>query len=53
MIIEDVNTVMEPQTVKKVLVAPDAVVWIEILEKEHMDLMRNGTWEQVKRPMDK
>ncbi|GMF23407.1 unnamed protein product [Phytophthora fragariaefolia] len=51
--IEAVNALMEPQTVQEALNAPDADKWIEALEKEWKDLMRNNTWELVERPKGK
>ncbi|KAE8965426.1 hypothetical protein PF005_g21575 [Phytophthora fragariae] len=53
LVIEAVNALMEPQTIDEALSGPDADKWIEALEKEHGDLMRNNTWELVERPKDK
>jgi hypothetical protein len=53
LVIEAMNTLMEPQTVQEALDAPDAGKWIGALEKEYKDLMRNNTWELVERPKGK
>ncbi|GMF24220.1 unnamed protein product [Phytophthora fragariaefolia] len=53
LVIEAVNALMESQTVQEALNAPDADKWIEALEKEWKDLMRNNTWELVERPKGK
>uniref|UniRef100_H3H3Z1 Reverse transcriptase Ty1/copia-type domain-containing protein n=1 Tax=Phytophthora ramorum TaxID=164328 RepID=H3H3Z1_PHYRM len=53
LVIEAVNSLMEPQTVQEALIAPDAGKWIEALEKEYIDLMRNNMWELVERPKGK
>ncbi|GMF40654.1 unnamed protein product [Phytophthora fragariaefolia] len=53
LVIEAVNALMEPQTVDEALQGPDAAKWIEALEKEYYDLMRNNAWVLVERPKGK
>lgn len=53
LMIEAVNSIMEPQTLEEALAAPDADQWIQALKKEYGDLMRNNTWELVERPKGK
>ncbi|GMF39835.1 unnamed protein product [Phytophthora fragariaefolia] len=53
LVIETVNSLMDPETVDDALSGPDAETWIEALQKEYGDLMRNNTWELVERPKDK
>ncbi|KAE8959622.1 hypothetical protein PR003_g32125 [Phytophthora rubi] len=44
---------MEPQSVDEAMQGPDAEKWIEALEKEYYDLMRNNAWVLVERPKGK
>ncbi|GMF44882.1 unnamed protein product [Phytophthora fragariaefolia] len=53
LVIEAVNVLMEPQTVDETLQGPDAEKWLEALEKEYYDLMRNNAWVLVERPKGK
>ncbi|GMF24868.1 unnamed protein product [Phytophthora fragariaefolia] len=53
LVIEAVNVLMEPQTVDEALQGPDAEKWIDALEKEYYDLMRNNAWVLVERPNGK
>ncbi|KAE9282446.1 hypothetical protein PF008_g27639 [Phytophthora fragariae] len=53
LVIEAVNVLMEPQSVDEALQGPDAEKWIEALEKEYYDLMRNNAWVLVERPKGK
>ncbi|KAG3104153.1 hypothetical protein PI124_g2859 [Phytophthora idaei] len=46
LVIEAVNSIMEPQTVEEVLAAPDTDNQIEALMKGHGDLMSNNTQRQ-------
>jgi hypothetical protein len=50
LVIQSVNELLEPTSVKKALAAPDAKEWIKALDTEYQELMRNHVWELVERP---
>ncbi|KAE9014860.1 hypothetical protein PR002_g14108 [Phytophthora rubi] len=53
LVVQAVNLLLEPQNIQEALQGPDAEKWIEALEKEHSDLMRNNTCVLVERPKGK
>ncbi|KAE9001680.1 hypothetical protein PR002_g17848 [Phytophthora rubi] len=52
LVIQAVNAILEPTSVEAALEAPDAEKWVEALNTEFAELLRNNTWELVERPAD-
>ncbi|KAG3192969.1 hypothetical protein PC128_g10330 [Phytophthora cactorum] len=50
LVIQAVNELLEPTSVAEALSAPDAKQWIEALETEYKEQIRNHVWELVDRP---
>ncbi|KAE9283969.1 hypothetical protein PR003_g26983 [Phytophthora rubi] len=50
LVIQVVNSMLEPTSTDAALNAPDADKWVEALYNEFGELIRNNTWELVERP---
>ncbi|GMF18573.1 unnamed protein product [Phytophthora fragariaefolia] len=49
-VIQSVNELLEPTSVPEALSAPDALKWIEALDTEYQEQIRNHVWDLVDRP---
>ncbi|OWZ11400.1 polyprotein, partial [Phytophthora megakarya] len=50
LVIQAMHAVMDPVSVQAALDAPDAEQWVEALNKEYSEMLRNNTWELVEKP---
>ncbi|KAE9002116.1 hypothetical protein PR003_g18342 [Phytophthora rubi] len=50
LVIQAVNELLEPTSVEEALSAPDAKEWVDALDTEYKELLRNHVWELVDRP---
>ncbi|OWY92439.1 Gag-pol Polyprotein [Phytophthora megakarya] len=51
LVIQSVNAILEPTSVKAALESPDSDKWVEALNTEYSELLRNNTWELVEKPV--
>ncbi|GMF52861.1 unnamed protein product [Phytophthora fragariaefolia] len=50
LVIQSGNELLEPTSVPEALSAPDALKWIEALDTEYQEQIRNNVWDFVDRP---
>ncbi|GMF32476.1 unnamed protein product [Phytophthora fragariaefolia] len=50
LVIQSVNELLEPTSVPEALSAPDALKWIEALDTEYQEQIRNHVWDLGDRP---